>query len=110
MTWIVSEAPEPSKAGEVSRGVCRLLADLGYATITEFTLKNGRRADVAGLDKRGKIIIVEVKSSAADFRSDAKWPEYLEHCDEFFFAVAEDFPHDILPAEHGLIIADRWGG
>ena len=108
-----ANAPPPvaaGAAGGIARGACRLLGDMGYAAVLEFKLRSRRRVDVIGLDRAGSFIIVEVKSSAADFRSDAKWPEYLEHCDEFFFAVAEDFPHDILPAEHGLIIADRWGG
>ncbi|MCW5770743.1 MAG: MmcB family DNA repair protein, partial [Rhodospirillaceae bacterium] len=25
----------------------------------------------------------------------------------YYFAVAEDFPRDILPGEHGLIVADE---
>lgn len=91
------------------RGVARVLAEHGFATITEFSLKNGRRADLVGLDKRGDIVIVEVKSSLADFRSDSKWPNYLEHCDRFFFAVDEAFPSDVLPAEEGLIVADKFG-
>lgn len=91
------------------RGVARMLAEHGFATITEFSLKNGRRADLVGLDKRGDIVIVEVKSSLADFRSDSKWPNYLEHCDRFFFAVDEAFPSDVLPAEEGLIVADKFG-
>jgi len=28
----------------------------------------------------------------------------------FFFAVPDDFPRELLPAEHGLIIADGYGG
>lgn len=101
--------PESSKAADIVRGVARVLAEHGFATITEFSLKNGRRADLVGLDKRGDIVIVEVKSSLADFRSDSKWPNYLEHCDRFFFAVDEAFPSDVLPAEEGLIVADKFG-
>ena len=96
-------------AKEICRGVMRMLADMGYRSLAEFTLKNNRRVDVIGLDKRGKVIIVEIKSSAADFRSDNKWPEYLEFCEQFYFAVAEDFPKEILPQDQGLIIADGYG-
>ena len=32
---------------------------------------------------------------------------YLEYADQFYFAVAPDFPADLLPAEEGLILADR---
>ena len=97
-------------AVDISRGIQRLLVSLGYRSLTEFTLKNNRRADVIALNKQGRIIIVEVKSSAADFRSDSKWPEYLEFCDRFYFAVNTDFPQEILPADQGMIIADRYGG
>lgn len=98
-----------SKATDIARGVSRLLAEHGFSTLNEFTLKNSRRADVIGLDKRGTIIIVEVKSSPADFRSDAKWAEYLDRCDRFYFAVDGAFPTDILPADEGLISADKFG-
>ena len=97
-------------AVDISRGIQRLLVNLGYRALTEFTLKNNRRADVIALNKQGRIIIVEVKSSAADFRSDSKWSEYLEFCDRFYFAVNTDFPQEILPADQGMIIADRYGG
>jgi hypothetical protein len=94
---------------QIARGTARLLADLGYATLAEFPLRSGRRTDLLGLGRKGEVVIVEVKSSPADFRSDRKWPEYLEWCDAFYFAVAEDFPHELLPADHGLIIADGFG-
>ena len=87
----------------------RLLSDMGYRCIAEFSLKNNRRADIIGLNKKGVIVIVEVKSSVADFRSDRKWKEYLDHCDEFYFAVTDDFPQDILPPDEGQIIADKYG-
>jgi len=51
-----------------------------------------RRADVIALSAAGEIVIVEVKSGRADFQSDRKWPEYLEFCDRFFFAIEPDFP------------------
>jgi hypothetical protein len=72
-------------------------------------LPNGRRADVVGLSPAGDLSIVEVKSSLEDFRVDTKWPEYRDFCDAFYFAVAPDFPRDILPADTGLILADRFG-
>ena len=96
-------------AGRVTRGVCRALDEQGYVSLTEFTLASGRRADVIALGENGEVLIVEVKSSAADFRSDGKWHEYLDYCDRFFFAVPEDFPRDLLPAECGLIVADAYG-
>jgi len=95
---------------EVCRGVGRLMRALGFASLNELPLPNGRRADVVGLSVSGDIWIVEVKSSVEDFRVDHKWPEYRDFSDALFFAVAPDFPVDILPADTGLILADRFGG
>jgi hypothetical protein len=94
----------------LTRGVSRLFRDLGLAPLIEFKIPNGRRADVAGLDARGRLVIAEIKSCQADFDADAKWSEYLGFCDAFYFAVAVDFPRDILPASEGLIVADAFGG
>ena len=93
----------------LARGVCRALSDQGLATLTEFTLISGRRVDVMGLDRAGKVTIVEIKSSLPDFRSDRKWREYIDFCDRFFFAVPEGFPREILPADCGLMVADGFG-
>ena len=41
-------------------------------------------------------------------RSDRKWEGYLDWCDRFHFAVEETFPQEVLPHEHGLILADAW--
>jgi hypothetical protein len=98
----------PVAAG-VQRGVRRLFAQLGHVTLVEFTLANGRRADVIALSPDGLVTIVEIKSSVADFRADQKWPNYEEFCDRFFFAVPETVPFDILPADRGLILADSFG-
>lgn len=101
---------ETGPALDIARGAARCLALHGFASVTELPLANGRRADVAGLGRGGEIWIVEVKSGVADFRTDLKWPEYRDYCDRLFFAVAPDFPVDILPADAGLILADRFGG
>jgi hypothetical protein len=102
-----AELYEPATADRIARGVCRRLGEIGYHSLLEFRVGIGRRADVAALDATGRFIIVEIKSSLADFRSDAKWPEYLPYCDAYYFAVADGFPQEILPAEHGLIVADE---
>ena len=93
---------------DIQRGVMRLMRHSDRVPLTELTLITGRRADVVGLGRSGEIVIVEVKSSLADFRSDTKWQEYADHCDRFYFAVAPDFPLDVLPDDVGLIIADRY--
>lgn len=94
----------------VARGVIRLLATMKISALTEMPLRNGRRVDVMGVMPDGRVTVVEIKSSVADFRSDRKWSEYLEFCDFFYFAVPEDFPNEILPAAPGLIVADRYHG
>ena len=86
-----------------------MLSSLNYASIVEFVLPNGRRADICAASRDGEILIVEVKSSIEDFRSDQKWPEYCDFCDRFYFAVNADFPQDLVPGNVGLIIADRFG-
>ncbi|MDG2242587.1 MAG: MmcB family DNA repair protein [Rhodospirillaceae bacterium] len=91
----------------VTRGVCRWLGEMGYAALTEFKLGNGRRADIAGLAPNGSIVMVEVKSTVADFRADDKWFDYVPYCDGFSFAVPEDFPRNILPEACGILVADR---
>jgi hypothetical protein len=103
-----AQATDPI-AADILRGTTRMLVDSGSMPIAEFTLPNGRRADIAALDRDGLLTIVEIKSSLADYRSDQKWPEYAEFCDRFYFAVKPDFPRDVLPPGCGLILADRYG-
>ena len=99
----------PDRTQSITRGVLRLFRDLAEATLTEFKLVNGRRADVAALDKRGRLTIVEVKSCQLDFTVDDKWPDYLEFCDRFYFATDPDFPRALLPEGQGHILADAFG-
>ena len=106
----VRDGRQSPAAFDICRGVARLLKAHGLAAVSEVALANGRRADVAGLADSGEIWIVEIKSCLEDFRADQKWPEYREFCDRLFFAVAPDFPREVLPEETGLIIADRYGG
>ncbi|MGA8383476.1 MAG: MmcB family DNA repair protein, partial [Stellaceae bacterium] len=74
----------PIAAALLARGVCRALEQLGYSSLAEFPLANGRRADVLALGKAGELVIVEVKSSVADFRSDQKWPAYRDFSDRLY--------------------------
>ncbi len=93
---------------QLARGVTRAMTQLGCVCLSEFTLKSARRVDVIALDRKGLFTIVEIKTSVADFRSDGKWQEYLPFCDHYYFAVPEDFPLEILPPDHGLMIADAY--
>ena len=96
------------EAKRIFAAVMRYYTERGFACLPEFTLKTNRRPDITCLGKDGQIIMIEVKSSIADFKSDQKWPEYRDWADALYFAVAEDFPLDILPdqTECGIIITD----
>ena len=82
--------------------------------MSEVPLDGGRRADLMALDSRGNIVIVEIKVSRADLLGDAKWTDYLGHCDRYFWAVPEGFNlplfenEALLPDRAGLIVADRY--
>lgn len=99
---------QSERALEIRRGTARLLRNLGMASLPEVTLANARRADLVSLSRNGDIWIIEIKSSIEDFRADEKWPDYLDYCDRFFFAVAIDFPLELLPENAGIVIADRY--
>jgi len=100
----------------ITTGAERLLIELGYAPLREVPLTNGRRVDLIGLNRKGKLVVVEVKSGLADFRSDGKWQQYLDYCHQFYFAVDTDFPRTLLdeptslPDITGIIVADKYGG
>lgn len=107
----MTERSETERPGiPLARGAARLLAAMDMAPLVEFTLKTGRRVDVFGIGASGALIAVEVKSSRQDFLSDNKWPEYLDYCDQFYFAVPEDFPLELLPDDCGLMRVDAYGG
>ena len=97
-------------AADVARGVSRLLLQEGFSPILEFTLANGRRLDVAALGGDGSVLGVEIKVALGDLRGDLKWPDYLEFCELFYFAIPPDFPDEFVPPGTGLIVADRYGG
>lgn len=99
----------PEGTARITRGVRRALAGRGYASVMEFPLSCGRRADVLAVNAAGEIAIVEVKSSVEDFRADQKWPEYQPWCDAFWFAVGPDFPAEMIPEDCGLLVADAYG-
>jgi hypothetical protein len=93
----------------VARGTARLLHAFGYCVVSELALPSGRRADLVALGGDGEIVIVEIKSSVADFRADQKWMDYRLHCDRLFFATTVEVPCEIFPKDTGLIVADAFG-
>lgn len=101
-------------AADVVRGTTRLLARADCMAVAEVSLGNGRRTDLMGLCPKGLITIVEIKVSRADLLGDAKWTEYLDYCDRFFWAIPAGFDialldrPELLPDRTGLIVADRY--
>jgi hypothetical protein len=87
-----------------------MLKDHGWDYLAEVSVSNSRRVDIMALNKKGEILVVEIKSGLPDFAADNKWHEYLEYCDYFYFAVDGEFPLDKLPNDTGIIVADQFGG
>lgn len=106
----LDDGRQSARALDIARGAARLLARHDMRCISELSLASGRRADLVALGPKGEIWIVEIKSSLDDYRVDAKWPEYRAFCDRLYFAVAADFPAEIIPDDVGLMICDRFGG
>ena len=110
MADAVNEEAPLRRADEICRGTLRLMAQLGYYGVTEMTLANNRRADIAAIGPAGDIWMIEIKSSVQDFKSDTKWREYMDYCDRLTFAVGADFPQELIPPDAGLIVADAFYG
>ncbi|MGD9501058.1 MAG: MmcB family DNA repair protein [Methyloceanibacter sp.] len=108
-TVIPFDGRQSQAAASLQRGVCRALRALGHSVVTELSLANGRRADVVALSGAGDIAIIEIKSCLLDYQTDGKWQDYLPFCDRLYFAVASDFPREVIPASVGLLLADRYG-
>ena len=101
-------------AQAVARGICRLFARNDIWCIAEMPLRSNRRADLMGIDAKGQLVIVEIKVSKADLLGDAKWTDYLDHCDRFYWGLAPQLDRAcmegpaFLPARCGLIVADGY--
>jgi hypothetical protein len=108
------ETAEDRSARAVARGICRLFARNDIWCIAEMPLRSGRRADLMGIDPRGRLVIVEIKVSRADLIGDAKWPDYLDHCDGFYWGLPPTLDRACLADEPfrpeccGVIVADGY--
>lgn len=107
---LLRDGRQSATALAVRRGVCRHLADQGLYALPELVLPNGRRADLMALCPKGRLTIIEIKSSLADYRADDKWPAYLDFCDSFYFACPPEMDAAVFPEEVGLIVADAYAG
>ncbi|MEO9877107.1 MAG: MmcB family DNA repair protein [Anderseniella sp.] len=100
---------QSATAAAVQRGTGRMLLSAGFASISELSLANGRRADLIAINSKGEIWIVEIKSSPADYFSDHKWHDYMAYCDRFYFAIPPDMDPGLIDEAAGLMIGDAWG-
>lgn len=108
------EDPFTLRSRAVCRGIGRLFARNNIWTLPEMPLRNGRRADLMGIDAKGKIVIVEVKTARADLLGDGKWPDYLDFCDRFYWGLPPELDRACLdspafrPECCGVIVADEY--
>jgi len=105
----VFDGRQSEMAIRIRRGILRGMEESDLAFLPEFTLSSGRRADLISLDRKGEIVIYEIKSSIADFQVDTKWHEYKAFCDRFYFATHPEVPMDIFPENEGFVLADEHG-
>jgi hypothetical protein len=112
----MTDKTDPLLAADVLRGVSRLLYRHEYLGVPEVPLRNGRRADIMALGPKGEIMIIEIKVSRADLLGDGKWPDYLDYCDHYYWAVPQGFDLTLFdraalaPDVAGLMVADRYDG
>jgi hypothetical protein len=113
----IAESPVKAAAPaapDICRGIMRLFARNDVWCLTEMPLRNARRADLIGIDGKGRLVIVEVKVSRADLLGDDKWQDYLDHCDRFYWGIGPDIDRSLLdrdtflPERCGVIVADAY--
>ena len=103
-------------AASVCRGIQRLFARNDIWLMPEMPLRNGRRADLMGLDPKGRIVIVEVKVQRGDLLGDGKWTDYLDFCDRFYWGLPPQLDRNVLDGEDyrpdccGIVVADGYDG
>ncbi|AKH43263.1 hypothetical protein FHS61_001035 [Altererythrobacter atlanticus] len=105
---------EDRRSAAVARGICRLFARNDVWMLSEMPLRNGRRADLMGIDPKGRIVIVEIKTARSDLLGDGKWPDYLDFCDRFYWGLPPELDRacldgqDFRPDCCGVIVADEY--
>ena len=116
---VIEPAPAVSggeTAAQVARGIARLFARNDVWLMPEIPLRNGRRADLMGLDVKGRVIIVEIKVQRGDLLGDGKWPDYLDYCDRFYWGLPPGLDRSPLEGDGyrpdccGIGVADGYDG
>ncbi len=62
------DARQSEMAMIIRRGILKGMKATDMVFLPELTLSGGRRADLIGLNRKGSVIIIEIKSSIADFQ------------------------------------------
>lgn len=110
----IADAGRSLAAQDVARGIGRLFARNGIWCLPEMPLRTGHRADLMGIDAKGRVVIVEIKVSRADLLGDGKWTAYLDHCDRFFWGLPPELDRAcldgeaFLPDQCGVIVGDGY--
>lgn len=88
----LARSPDCSKADTLKAAATSYFLKGGYSCFLELGLSSwGKlRADMLAVNLRGRIVIAEVKSSRADYRSDKKWRSYLDYCHKMYFVFCPD--------------------
>ena len=86
---VVSSRKEITEA--LTKAAMMHMVRYGYAVYREIGLSRGGtlRADLLCLNFKKKIVIIEIKSSEADYNSDAKWPKSLSLADQLVFVLPQ---------------------
>lgn len=111
---VAAPAAGGDAARAVARGIARLFARNDTWCLPEMPLRCGRRADLMGIDGKGRVVLVEIKVSRADLLGDAKWTEYLDYCDLFYWGLPTRLDRAPLhgeafrPERCGVIVADGY--
>ncbi len=102
-------------ADDIKLKVARYFAKKKWAVHFELAIMpwGKRRTDVIAMAFNGYTVIVEVKSSPSDFRSDYKFRDYIDFCNQFYIAVnkktylkIKDELHSLGP-DVGIMVIDH---
>lgn len=69
---------------ELQKKALKWLFKRGFIAVADFTLPNGKRADIWAYNE-SQIVVFEVKSSKEDLMTDKKWTDLLPYCHDLYF-------------------------
>jgi DNA repair protein MmcB-like len=80
---------------ELQDKALKWLFNRGFIAVAEFTLPNGKRADIFAYNE-SQIVVFEIKVSKSDLMTDQKWTEYLPYCHDLFFLTPVDLKDAVV--------------